>query len=45
MYNFRVISANEDIFIKTKYRFISELEDFKEFAQTLTDDAGKAKVK
>ncbi|EAF6970858.1 HNH endonuclease, partial [Listeria monocytogenes] len=33
MYNFRVISANEDIFIKTKYRFISELEDFKEFAQ------------
>lgn len=45
MYNFRDISANEDIFIETRARFQAVLDDFKYYAEVLTIEAGNAKTK
>ncbi|MBC1457312.1 HNH endonuclease [Listeria newyorkensis] len=44
MYNFRVIKAKEDIFIKTRDKFHVVLEDFKHYAHSLTIEAGNSKT-
>nr|WP_315527141.1 HNH endonuclease [Carnobacterium maltaromaticum] len=45
MYTFRDIAASDAIFIKTREKFKTELDDFKKYAQMMTDEAGKAKTK
>ncbi|MEG0158333.1 MAG: hypothetical protein RR688_03050 [Carnobacterium sp.] len=45
MYNFRSIAANDPIFIKTRDKFKKDLDDFQQYAQMMTDEAGKAKTK
>ncbi|MBC1291490.1 HNH endonuclease [Listeria booriae] len=45
MYNFRVIPANEEIFIKTRNKYKTILDEFNSYAQMLTVEAGNAKTK